>query len=349
MRRLLFFAVCVMFMASCGGGKDSNIFDAPVRHAKAGYSCSISGTRVNLGGDTLGGIFDMFVHDTTLFLRGEMKDSPYMVHAYSLKDYSEKGHYVAKGRGENELLSPHFEGHVQGAENSLYLFDLNLHSSYAFDYASSSKMHCTQLSKLVKLPKMVMYAFPFGRQHFAVVPEDDALTGYVLDEKGKKVKSESLYPQVSGTEYSYLLSAASGLNSERKTLAMAMSMFPQVNFLNLETGERHTAVLSDGYKGWRNMLNGEDEDMRMYYTSGVQSSNFFMAIYSGGVPVQEWAEGGSEPHVHIFDWDGNLLYDLIPDEKLSCITFDEVSSVLYGVDSSDVIYKYDLSELMKTK
>ena len=139
----------------CCGGSNENIFDAPVHKAKAEKSYTLSGSPMELCGEKPDVISDLFVYDSTLLLKGTVKESPFMIHAYSLDDKSFKGSYIAKGRGENELLSPHFEGLVQ---EGIYIFDLNLCSSYCFDYVKSSETHNSELSHLVKLPGNTLYA-----------------------------------------------------------------------------------------------------------------------------------------------------------------------------------------------
>ena len=94
------------------------------------------------------------------------------------------------------------------------------------------------------------------------------------------------------------------------------------------------------------MLNASDENRRLYYMSSAQSSEYFMSLYVGGVSLMDWIKGGDAPHLHIFDWDGNLLFDISLKESLKSITFDGPSKVLYGVDANDNIYRYDMSELM---
>ena len=343
MRKLTAFVVSAVVLAGCGENND-NIFDAPVRKATAEKTCTLGGTPVDLGAEKPEGIYDMYVYDSTLLVRGTVKDSPYMIHAFSLSDGSFQGSYIAKGRGEKELLSPHFEGSVK---DGIYIFDLSLSSSYCFDYRASAETHETELSRLVKLPGRPLYAYPMGDRHLSIVPESDDFVGNVVDEKGNIVKTISLYPHVSGEEYFNRLSSASLTDPSGKKFAMAMCRLPQVNFLDLETEDRMTVASSDEYKDWLKMLNGGDDDRRYYYMSCTRSSDHFMALYLGGAPLQDMINGVA-PHLHVFDWDGRLLYDVALKEKIGSIAFDEPSGMLYGVDSNDEIWRYDLSELTKS-
>ena len=329
----------------CCGSSDENIFDAPVHKAKAEKTCTMSGISVDLNGDNPNGICGIFVSDSVLLLRGTVKGSPFMVHAYSLNDGSPLGAYIAKGRGPNELLIPLFKELIDES-NLLYIFDLSLGASYSFDYLKSIETHNTVLSELLKLPGRPLYAFPMRKSHAVIIPEADDYSLEILDESGHQIKKLSLYPNVSGEQYFDRLSSACALNQKNSKLAMAMCSSPQVNFIDLENGDKMTCAISDEYKKWRDMLNASDENRRLYYMSSAQSSEYFMSLYVGGVSLMDWIKGGDAPHLHIFDWDGNLLFDISLKESLKSITFDGSSKVLYGVDANDNIYRYDMSELM---
>ena len=343
MRKITAFVVSSVVLAGCGEYND-NIFDAPVRKATAEKTCTLDGTPVELGEEKPEGIRGIFTCDSTLFLRGKVKDSPYMIHEFSLSDGIYKGSYIAKGRGEKELLSPRLESCVNGG---IYIFDLNLCSSYRFDYKSSEEAHDTELSRLVKLPGRTLYSYPIDDKHFSIGVDEDDYVGNILDEKGNVQKRISLYPHVSAQSHFDRLSASGELNEGRKKLALAMLMLPQVNFLDLDTEDRITSAVSDKYKDWKESVNGDDKNRRIYYLSSTQSSEYYMTLYVGGSTVIETANGVA-PHLHVFDWDGRLLYDVALKEKIGSIAFDESSGMLYGVDSNDEIWRYDLSELTKS-
>lgn len=41
-----------------------------------------------------------------------------------------------------------------------------------------------------------------------------------------------------------------------------------------------------------------------------------------------------------------FLYDIALNESIESIAFDEMDNKLYGVDSNDNVYRYDMSELL---
>lgn len=125
-----------------------------------------------------------------------------------------------------------------------------------------------------------------------------------------------------------------------------MCMFPQVNVLDVSTGEKSTIAVSKDYKNWRKILNSGNSERKIYYTAITQSSKNIFALYSD-CSFEEWVKGSITPHLHIFDWDGNFLFDVTLSENLKVISLDEDTNMLYGVDINDNVYKYDLSNILR--
>ena len=91
------FILSVIILVACGQNND-NIFDAPVRNAKAIEQGSVKGERTCLSGDTIGNISGIYSNDSILLLKGVEADSPFLIHAFSTKDDSAVGNFVAKGQ-----------------------------------------------------------------------------------------------------------------------------------------------------------------------------------------------------------------------------------------------------------
>ena len=64
-----------------------------------------------------------------------------------------------------------------------------------------------------------------------------------------------------------------------------------------------------------------------------------MALYCDA-RFEDWVKEQYMPHIHIFDWDGNFLYDITLDKKLKAIAYDESGDCMYGIDINDEIYRY---------
>lgn len=335
--------LCVALI-SCGQS-DDNVFDAPVHEAKAQKECAVKGIRLHFGEDNIGNISGIFIYESTLLLKGVVPESPSLIHIFSTEDNSSVGHYVSKGRAEYELLTPIIKGCIQKEDRPIYLFDLNLCAAYSFDIKKSLSNRMTELSLLRTLPPQTLDSYPWNDGHLVFVPRKDDYVCEILSGDGEGLKEISLFPNVSGTDHFDALSSACAVNQTRKSLVMAMCMLPQVNVLDVSTGEKYTVAVSKDYKNWRKILNCGNSDRRVYYTAITQSSKNILALYSD-CSFEEWVKGVISPHLHIFDWDGNFLFDVTVSENLKVITFDEVTHILYGVDLNDNVYKYNLSNLL---
>lgn len=341
------FILSVIILVACGQNND-NIFDAPVRNAKAIEQGSVKGERTCLSGDTIGNISGIYANDSILLLKGVEADSPFLIHVFSTNDDSAVGNFVAKGRGEGELLAPIIKGCQQKKDRSIYLFDLNLCAAFSLDIKKSVESQKTDLLLLLKLPPQTLDAYPIGEDHIALVPQKDDYICEILDRNGDQIKKISLFPNVPGSDYFEGLSSACVVNQDRRMLAMAMCMLPQVNILDITTGEKSTVAISKDYKNWHKILNDSNDERRIYYTAITQSDKNIIALCMDSA-FEEWIKGTKAPHLHIFDWEGNFLNDVTIQENLKTISFDDSTQILYGVDTNDSVFKYDLSDIINGK
>ncbi len=337
--RLFLYVALTFAAAACGGSSNDNVFGVRTRLDAKPELCSVNGSLLELEGEAPIGIISMFASDSVLLLKTANPKAVFQMHAFSLEDKSDLGEYIAKGRGPRELLSPIVKGNFEDGE--VYLFDLSLCASYDFNLKKSMANGNTELSQLIKLPPRTVDAYPFGDGHIAFIPEDKSYTCAVMDAAGAIQKRISLFPGVSGDAYFDKLSSACVVNQSSRKLAMAMLMFPQVNILDIDDEKRMTAAVSAEYRNWQKILNSDDDGRQICYTSITQSPYYFMALYFG-TSFENWAEGKVIPHVHVFDWNGHFMYDIIVPENLKTITYNTSTRMLYGADREDKIYQYDL-------
>ena len=161
------FVLSGIVAASCGSN-NTNVFEAPVTFSKPHEICALEGKKVEFPDYKPIGITSLYVEDSILLVKaGDPKTSPFQIHAFSLKDFSDKGHFVAKGRGENEMLKPIIRGSVNGWQDGVYLFDLGLCSSYCLDLTKSMETQKTDVRQISKLPARTIDAYPMGNHQLA--------------------------------------------------------------------------------------------------------------------------------------------------------------------------------------
>ncbi len=308
MRRISVVLLIIFVFVSCGN-RVRNMFDSPIHLEKPHQTYAIKGDLLELGAERPFKVTGMSICDSLMILRGRLPNSLSQLHIFSLTDNSFEGHYITKGRGPSELLSPIIKTQLVSRNNLLYIFDLSLGSAYAFDCQKSIRERKTVLDKLSVLPPGSIDSYPVGDGHIVFIPKEDSYTCSLLDESGNEIKRIPIFPYTSGIFFSDKLSSASLVCQEREILVMAMCLFPQINILDLKTEKRMSVAVSGDYKSWKNTLTQGYDEMYYYYTYVTQSADGFMALYYG-VPFQDFIQQSVVPHIHVFDWDGTFLYDL---------------------------------------
>lgn len=336
----------VLLSVSCQGGSN-NIFGCPEETVSAAGRAVLTGTPLSFEGQPVMQIFNLHAAGPYLLVKARVPDNAGQLFVFRLREREYAGSFLPEGRGPGELLKPMCAGTCSSrTEGSpLYVFDLALGGAYAFDVEASVQSGRTELAEICRLPGGTLYAYPFRDSlHFVKIPEAEGMTGMVLDPDGGVLEKTGLYRGLSGWEHFDKLSSADVFFPGTGILAMAMSMFPQVNFIDLGTGERHTAAVDGPCRDPEPLLAGE-APVIVCYMAAVAARGRLIALYHG-TPLAEWAAGNSPAHLHVFSAEGEFLYDLSLNESLKAITYSESTGMLYGADAEDRLFAYDLSEVL---
>ncbi len=340
--------VILSFFISCSRW-DDNIFGCKVDLVQAEKSIHIDGSQVSFTDEPVMQIIGLFTVDSFLVVKAKVKDCADQMFVFSLRDNKYTGKsFIAKGRGPSELLNPICCGRIGGRpdSNPMYIFDLSLCESYAFDVEASMNSGKTELSKICSLPEGALYAYPFRDSlHFVKAPEPDCFGGQILNPDGSMVGKVALYDDLPGQMYFDTLSSADAFFSGTDIMAMGMSMLPQVNFINVSTGERHTIAINKKYSEWEKLLYKQGYTRTMCYGAAIPAGSLVIALYYGA-PLVDWATGNALGRLHVFNAEGRFLYAISLDEALKNIAYDGNSGMLYGVDMEDRIYQYDMSGII---
>lgn len=344
-RNIIQMTVACVILAAIYGCRNDNVFDAKVYYSKAQHTCFAEGEKVSMEDAGLVGISGIHVCSSAILLKTSHSSQLPQIHILSLPGLFDMGHYLTRGRGTNELLSPIIKSHTKDCEGDdlVYIFDLNLCSAYCLNVSESIRKQSTVLTHLINLPSGTVDAYPYGEDHVVIVPESADYVCSIIDKTGHRLNRISLYPDLPGIWYFDALSSANAVDRDKEKLVMAMCMIPQVNILNLDTGEKKTVAVTEDYRDWRKILD-RDAGQRIYYTGITQSSEYVMALYCDA-RFEDWVKDQYMPHIHIFDWDGNFIYDITLDKKLKAISYDESENRMYGIDINDKIYRYVFQDI----
>jgi len=336
----LLLAIAVVVCAGCSQKAD-NIFGCPARLARPEMTGELMGTVVDYEGADSIFALGLSIMDTVVVASG-MED--WGAYIFDSRDWSCKGAFIAAGRGPHELLSPVVSGfHDTQNGKAAYILDLETNAAYDFLLVQSMESGVAELTHLADLPNMTTYSYPYKDSlHFAMAIDSDSYDGYVLDGKGKRVNDIVLYNVPGMDNYDKLLSS-NAIRPSSDRIAMAMRSFPQINFLDIDTGERKTVAVDASYKKWQKDLAKPAMDLTTRYADMTVSDKYVIALYQNA-SLTETLDGEFSARIHVFSWDGDFLCDFSVPEKLQGICFDSGTGILYGLDDQDAIYKYPLTE-----
>lgn len=337
----VFLLSVLIFQGACT--LKDNIFDVPVRNVMPEQIISVNGHKVDLGMNAPIGISNIYFIDSLLLMKTPQSSSLYTI--FSLHTFSCYDSKIRKGRGPCEFMAPICEEEFFSADKlkSMYVFDLNLCKSFKWVPVKNLHNGHADLTELVALPPGTLNAMPYSDSlHLIRRPNSHGIIYSICDSQMRVVKEMTVYEKISGTRYIDKLSSSDAVCPGSSKVVMAMCMFPQINFLDMENGEKKSVAVKSGIKHWSKTLQEENAEAFIYYMSLCRSKDRIIALYYG-VPLIEMATEKCIPHIHVFNWDGDFLYDISISENLRSITYDNEGKVLYGLDNSDNIYRYDIS------
>ena len=129
-------------------------------------------------------------------------------------------------------------------------------------------------------------------------------------------------------------------------IVQAMSLVPQINIIDTKTGKIISCRISDVSRV--SLFDSKRDDGRVYYNSVQADDNYIYATYWGD---KQWdaSLGTKCPFIHIihvFNWDGEMLYEMKTDRVFFRIALDPVRNRLYTSNlDTDEMYYIDLNEL----
>ena len=272
--------------------------------------------------------------------------------AYRLSDFSYIGDLLMKGRGPGEFFCPGIEdasiadsvGKPMG-----YVFDIALSKAFILDVNAALQSNSSAtLTRLPDLPQDVVYAYPYlDSLQFVMNIVQDRLWCHIVDSLGNMKNSRCLFESVSATRNLPLLGSTAVFNRNDGRIAVLMACLPQVIIMDAGMGEVGGIAVDKAYKDWKKIMNMTGyktgaEPVR-YYRDAVSGDGFIIGLYKG------YRDRGKEhpgTHIHIFDWNGDFLYDLTVKENIGAVTYDKTTGYLYGLDKTNgEIYRYNLSSI----
>lgn len=286
---------------------------------------------------------------------------------YQFICFDRDGHYIAKfapkGRGSKEFLNltPIIQRYEEQGEQKALLTAINEEKAVVFNITKSVRERKTVYDTIFSLKwrnkstRSFVSLFWNARNNILAFKQPEQMNlkehryslpqWYVIDpEKDEIVREYDLfksfiYNPVAKEMNEQFFSSFNLLNEERTKIVMFMSMLPQINILDLQTGKLRGIRLS-GYPDFQDLAT-EDKTFREYYGFSAIDPDYIYALWLDKDCTK--IEPNKSCFVYVFDWGGELKYKLYIPETINQIQVDAGSRLLYGVDlQMDKVFRYKL-------
>lgn len=285
------------------------------------------------------------VNDTILVLQEGINDNNfYHFKAYSTNTFEYLGPFVRSGRGPGEMTYSHI---AKTNTSEKYLTVDDIQTGYLIDVENSIGSKKTAIVKTYGLPEDVIYWIPLqDSTQFIFQIKKEGSSFLTIGQNGNIINTSYPFKDIDVDTHATLFSTIIVNDGYSGMVAQVMMFFPQINLIDTNTGIIRTIAVDKIYKKWNSVLNyGINLNTMSTYVAATSSHGYIIAAYRY-LPISKLYESGQGSSIHIFDWDGNFLYDVKVEENINDMTFDGKNKLLYCVDTNGKIFRYDLSGLI---
>ena len=368
MKHKLVILIALFICASCQPEKDKYFYGNMHTYQLPEQAETLAGREITFDSVQTG---DMFVHDSLIFFASSTLPR-YSVYAFNTKTGEYLFGLFGRGQGPleyrnvvslykrliNDQTHIYFE-----ALNEHELIDVNIDRlmTYINNKENDSIKAAMTTSKITWFNprKLSTLISPLDEQRIlTMAPTGSPQTGYqktdllqfeIIDlEKDSVTTCFPIFArEVSPQDFSnafYIMTYT--LRSDKKKLAIAMSSVPQLNILDIETGQMECFRLKDAL-GMEYLERCSMEDIQHHYKHIAADNKYVYILYSGKPLFQEIENkifpGGNE--VHVFDWEGNFIRRLSLKARADEIRLDEKNNLLYAHNYvTDQVFVYSLNQ-----
>ena len=345
----ILFALTILLATGCS--RKGILSDVPVKFVRpeitvsqscdTAFSCSLP--------EVLQSYDLQIVNDTVLVISDQIKEfGQCHFKAYSLNDFSYLGSFIRNGRGPGEMIDPRLTG-GNSPETCVGIDDCQKDQAYIVDVKESLTSGQPAIVRKYDLPSNNRLWMPMPDDgQFVKTLEDGKFLFHSVSADGTISRTFDLYKQAVGEQYVTHLSNIVTNDSCSGKVAEFLLLFPQFNIIDTGTGQVRSFAVDPAYGKWKSVLNKRIwKDNIEYYTGVTSTQDYIFATYKGA-PISETYTKAQGSSIHIFDWDGNFLYDIKVAENIDNMAFDSHAGHLYCHERvEDRIVRYDLSSLAR--
>lgn len=358
--------ICIFPFLSCK--KNDQYFNGEIRIVKyPDKTDTIIGKELAFDGIYTG---RPIVYDSIIFFISTKFHRDLMA-VFSLNSLIQIDSFFTKGSGPNEFTSLDSYEQMEMVNSNLSLWledsDRNMLKLFRLSQSLKEKITIFDTSKVeLKWQKeykwSYLYAFIVDSNSYIVKTQAeekfarsiDYIPGsyHLYDRKSnKKIKTFTLFknPIINKFSEKYPLfphevyySSKDMIKPDLSKIAMAMVSLGQINILDLKTGELKGFRLPKT-PNFKYLINDPKVYFEYFRNISVDDDNIYVS-YAGVL------RDPTRPNINqvlIFNWEGELLNRIILNNSFRYMSVDPIKKYIYTIDDHDVVYRYDLTGVLK--
>ena len=360
MRKILFFSITFLLVMFVGCKDKVEIFNGEIILInKANLIDSLKAERIELDGIYTG---YMAVYDSLMFFLSSKYPDNYL-HIFNINTGQPMGSYCKKGEGPSEFYYFTHNEQYENIHGDIKLWGYNdLDNIYLLNITQSVRANSTCVEQTIDHNWRKVHTRPwatyFMRDNNVLVksqPEyldDDesalslgsySLYNLTVDSLLREYRLYNRMPDIEDPSpflIENIFYSDDKIDVDKKKIAMAMNLLAQINILDLETGTLRGFRLKESPDF--DEFTKKSYTPTIYYTDLNATAEFLYALYS------EIELDGSRQYpfesreIHVFDWNGNMLRQIILEHKAREIAIDHISGYLYTINEMEEIFRYKL-------
>lgn len=292
----------------------------------------------------------MAIVDTFLVMRSELYDEK-SLSIYGINNFENYGRFVKEGRGPNECLYLSFV--CENQEDSARIWLCDSPDIKVLDVVKSVKSRDAVFGKKMKFlnPKLanvyrwyrVNDSLVFGEETLYAKPRRNIRMIKYNIKQDSIIAQFNMYKNKISDDYS-LFFGAFGVNSDGSRIVNSMLFFDQLNFYDFEkqkgfsvSRRKNPIQLTDIPKVQGASIQSYNVRNHYYVRLRVVGDRIFISYCRNkDHETQECSE------IHVFNWDGDLLFILKPEQKFKTFEIDEQQQQLYLYRADEKLYRCDI-------
>ena len=343
--KVLIILIVVAIVSSCI--RTGIMKDVPVIYARPDKVVSVSvDTTLKCTFEEAMHCYDIQIAgDSILVLYDQANDNdPYHFKAYSANTFEYLGAFVRKGRGPGEMIVPWISN---ASGRYLYCEDNQSPVAYMIDAVESVISGQACVKERFDVPSDVIYWLPLSESvQFVMQTEGKEMILRTIDKDGNVLRTYTPFAGIDSERSLTYFSSIFGDRGNGREVVEVMMFLPQINIIDTESGSIQSVAVDRSYMKWKRIFGSMiNMDMMNYYYGATTTPEYIVAAYRH-LPLKEIGKPGYGTSIHVFDWDGDFLYDIRVNEDIGQMTYDSIHNRLYCLDVQGRVIRYDLSEIL---